>query len=474
MDFAVGLSCFVRGARLARSRALRRFVWMPMAVSFVVIALLLVLGHAALEDVRAWLVARLPDWLDWLAHGLAPLFYLLAVVVGGWLFSFLAVLLASPFLGGLSARAEREAFGAGPDHDEGTGPAIQRTLAREARKIAYHLPRLALVFVFTLVPVVNVAAPLVWLAFGAWMLAVQFVDYAGENRGLDFRDTLALLRANRSAAFGPWRSGGAPARHPVRRPRRHSGRGVRRRPPVAAPRLTASAPGPDAKSMDIRSAAGAESVRAAVRRAARRHPLRRPALVNEAATKHTGPLGSTIHVIRADPDTVAALAAVEWHRHFRRVRLDPVKGIITLMAPSRLHEDLTEIVGQVVDAAASVLSGAARGIRSTRLRGQGEPPGTGMEPDGAFYVGERARGYFAACRKGDPEADDYVLRVAPDLVVETEITRFDEDKIERYADLGSTGAVAAARPPGQRRAAGGLPRPPCWLPAAPARRFPRA
>ena len=158
--------------------------------------------------------------------------------------------------------------------------------------------------------------------------------------------------------------------------------------------------------------------------------------MKDAATTHTGPLGSTIHVLKADPETVAALAAVDWNRHFRRVWLDPVLGIITLMAPSRLHEDLTELVGHVVDSAGSLLAGASKGIRSTRLRGRGEPPGTGMEPDGAFYIGERARGYFAACREGDPEADDYVLRVAPDLVVETEITSFDEGKIERYADLG--------------------------------------
>ena len=202
MKLAVGLSCFARGAQLARSRALRRFAWMPMAVSFMVIAVLLVLGHAALEDVRAWLVARLPDWLDWLAHGLAPVFYLLALVVAGWMFSFLAALLASPFLGVLSARAEREAVGTGPDCDESMGVAIPRTLAREARKLAYHLPRLALVFVLTLIPVANLAAPFLWFAFGTWMLAVQFVDYAAENRGLEFGATVALLRANRAAAFG--------------------------------------------------------------------------------------------------------------------------------------------------------------------------------------------------------------------------------------------------------------------------------
>lgn len=47
----------------------------------------------------------------------------------------------------------------------------------------------------------------------------------------------------------------------------------------------------------------------------------------------TGPLGSTIHAIRADADTVAELAAIDWSRHFRPVCLDPVRGLITLMSP---------------------------------------------------------------------------------------------------------------------------------------------
>ena len=158
--------------------------------------------------------------------------------------------------------------------------------------------------------------------------------------------------------------------------------------------------------------------------------------MNDSPTMHTGPLGSVIHVLRADPETVAALAAVDWSRHFRRVCLDPVRGLIVLMAPSHLHEDLTEIVDRVVDAAGSVLTGAAKGIRSTRLRGKDEPPGTGMEPDCAFYVGERAKGYFAALDEGSAALDAYVERVAPDLVVEAEITHFDEDKVARYGEMG--------------------------------------
>ena len=122
--------------------------------------------------------------------------------------------------------------------------------------------------------------------------------------------------------------------------------------------------------------------------------------MSELGTRETGPLGSTIHVLRADAETIVELAALDWNRRFRRVCLDPVRGVITLMSPSRLHEDLASIFDDIVRVAGSALAGAARKLRSPRLRGRGEPPGTGMEPDCAFYVGERAKAYREALREG--------------------------------------------------------------------------
>ena len=158
--------------------------------------------------------------------------------------------------------------------------------------------------------------------------------------------------------------------------------------------------------------------------------------MNDSATMHTGPLGSTIHVLRADADTVAELAAIDWNRRFRRVCLDPVRGIITLMAPSHLHEDLTGALDRIVDVAGSAFADAAKGLRHTRLRGRGDPPGTGMEPDCAFYVGQRAREFRSALVEGEAAADAFLERNAPDLVVEVEITRADAGKIQRYAEMG--------------------------------------
>ena len=155
-----------------------------------------------------------------------------------------------------------------------------------------------------------------------------------------------------------------------------------------------------------------------------------------AVTMHTGPLGSTIHVLRADADTIAALAAVDWSRHFGRVCLDPVRGIITLMSPSHSHEDLTSVFDDVVGAIGSALAGAVKKLRSPRMRGPAEPPGTGMEPDCAFYIGERARGYRAAVLEGESAALAYLEATPPDLVIETELTNADEGKAARYGDMG--------------------------------------
>ena len=158
--------------------------------------------------------------------------------------------------------------------------------------------------------------------------------------------------------------------------------------------------------------------------------------MHDSPTTLTGPLGSTIHVLRADAGTIAELAAIDWTCRFRRVCLDPVRGIITLMAPSRHHEDLTSIFDDIVDVAGGALAGVAKKLRSPRIRRQSEPPGTGMEPDCAFYVGERAKGYYAALVKGEEAADAYIEHTAPDLVVEVEITHADKGKAERYGEMG--------------------------------------
>ena len=128
------------------------------------------------------------------------------------------------------------------------------------------------------------------------------------------------------------------------------------------------------------------------------------------------------------------------------------------MTPSRLHEDLGEILAHIVHAAGSALTGASKDLRHTRLRGRDDPPGTGMEPDCAFYLGARARDYCAALAEGEAAADAFLERTPLDLVVEAEITHADEGKIGRYAEMGVRELWRLHGRRGHARAAGGVPR----------------
>jgi CysZ protein len=201
MNPSLGIRAFADGFTISRHPALRSYVWLPVLVSFAIIALGLYLGLGYLTGLSDELIAALPEWLGWLDMLLTPLIYLLGVLIGAWTFAFLAVLISSPFLGAFSAALERIRYGSSPIADTGLWTDISKSISRELRKLIYHLPRLVVVFLITLIPVVNLASPVIWLLFGAWTMAVQFVDYPTENRQEPFQATLERLHANRGAAL---------------------------------------------------------------------------------------------------------------------------------------------------------------------------------------------------------------------------------------------------------------------------------
>jgi CysZ protein len=199
---AGGIRAFIDGFGAARRPGLGRYTWLPALLSLLVISVGLWLTFGYVDELAAWLSAWLPGWLDFLTLLLVPLLYLFGVLIGTWLFALLAVLISSPFLGDLSIAVEHAAFGDGPPQPPSLWVGAFAAVGRELRKLGYYLPRLLLVLVATLIPLINTLAPVLWFMFGAWVLAVQFCDYPTENRRRPFADTLALLGRHRGAALG--------------------------------------------------------------------------------------------------------------------------------------------------------------------------------------------------------------------------------------------------------------------------------
>ncbi len=202
MSFMAGVRCFTDAVPLVRRKNLRHFVWLPLIVSFAVILPGVFYGLSMADDAVVWMMSHIPDWLSFLDVILTPLLYLLGVLISAWLFSFLAIIVGSPFLGILSARTEDVFFQTRHVDERKWWQAVAPTLLRELRKLGYHIPRLLLVFLFTLIPLINTVSPIVWFVFGAWIMAVQFMDYPVENRIQDFKVCINKLKKHRTFALG--------------------------------------------------------------------------------------------------------------------------------------------------------------------------------------------------------------------------------------------------------------------------------
>ena len=182
---------------MALRKDVRPFVFLPAAVSLCIIVGGLTLGFSYINDLSNYLISSLPGWMSFLEWILQPLLYLLGLLVGAWSFGFLATIIGSPFLGDLALKVDNM-----PDPQIVWYKQIVPALGRELRKLRYHIPRLLLLLLLSVIPVINTLAPFLWVAFGAWLMAVQFCDYTNENRQRPFEDTLVTLQANKGKALG--------------------------------------------------------------------------------------------------------------------------------------------------------------------------------------------------------------------------------------------------------------------------------
>jgi CysZ protein len=58
------------------------------------------------------------------------------------------------------------------------------------------------VFILIWIPPFTALAPLLWFLLGAWMMAVQYVDYPVDNHQRNFQAVKSVLRGRRLSSLG--------------------------------------------------------------------------------------------------------------------------------------------------------------------------------------------------------------------------------------------------------------------------------
>lgn len=188
-----GAGYLIKGFELIRLKGLKRFVFIPLFVNLVLFAIAFYYLFLQLE---VWLVELeqwLPEYLTGLTGFIWPIAAVIFLIVFSFIFSSVANWIAAPFNGLLAEKTESLLTRKQPP--DGTAfdivKDIPRTFSREWCKFKYCFPRAIGFFILSwFIPVIG---QLIWFLFIAWMMAIQYKDYAFDNHKIDFdemRDTL--------------------------------------------------------------------------------------------------------------------------------------------------------------------------------------------------------------------------------------------------------------------------------------------
>ncbi|GHB56534.1 sulfate transporter CysZ [Psychrosphaera saromensis] len=202
MTFTDGVKFFLSGFSLIQTKGLKRFVLVPLIVNFILFSFAIgyLLSELGLHIDE--MISYLPNWLSWLGTLIYPVALFILLFLFSFFFTTAANWLAAPFNGVLAERVEQHLSGQKPDSDNFVAivKAIPHTLSREWQKLIYFIPRFIGYFLVGLI--LPGIGQIIWFLFIAWVLAIQYCDYAFDNNKYSFEYMRHVLRQNKAACFG--------------------------------------------------------------------------------------------------------------------------------------------------------------------------------------------------------------------------------------------------------------------------------
>jgi CysZ protein len=205
-DAVTGARYLLRGFSLVRQPGIRLFAVIPLLITLVVFTALIALGAGYFSDLMdSLLPAGDAWWATALRAVLWPLFALAMLLIWYFTFTLVANLIGAPFNGLLAEKVEAHLRGRPLADTGGLAEALKDALPsmlNELRKFAYYVLWAVPLLILFVVPAVNLAAPVLWALFMAWMLALEYAAYPMENHRIRFRDARRALAGSRALSLG--------------------------------------------------------------------------------------------------------------------------------------------------------------------------------------------------------------------------------------------------------------------------------
>lgn len=206
--FFTGIGCSISGLKLIRQPGIRRFVTIPLIINISLFSLAIGLLISMFSQWMESLLPSFPSWLswleDWIRWLLWPLFAFMIFFIAFYSFTFVANLIAAPFNNLLAQKVESVLTGNSKEEIPTLPPweIVKKSLASEIGKLLYLVKWSIVIMIISIIPVINVSAPFLWLVFGAWMLTLEYIDFPMGNHGHFFKEINQYARTRKTSCLG--------------------------------------------------------------------------------------------------------------------------------------------------------------------------------------------------------------------------------------------------------------------------------
>ncbi len=201
-DITHGTQALARGIRLLGKPEIRIYVIIPLAINLLLFGALVWYGYSQFAQLIDWLMSSIPDLLDFLRWLFWLIFVVLAALTVFFTFTPVANIIAAPFNALMAEKIEEMLTGKEVAGGVSFAQMALDAIRSQLGKLVYIALWAAGLFLVSLIPVINLVAPILWVVFGSWLLSLEYFDYPMGNHDLVFAEEKRLLRERRGIALG--------------------------------------------------------------------------------------------------------------------------------------------------------------------------------------------------------------------------------------------------------------------------------
>ncbi|RKS87776.1 uncharacterized protein involved in cysteine biosynthesis [Orbus hercynius] len=200
MNKKTSLDYFSQGWSLIQLPNIRHYVIMPMLANILIMSLLFYWFFSMITSAVDFGLGYMPAWLQWLSYLATLIIVITFSIFFCYFFSTITNVIAAPFNGLLAEQVEAYLTDS-PAPDTTMWSLVKdipRIMNRELKKLVYYILWSIPLLLSYFIPVFGqFVTPILWFLFTAWMINIQYADYAFDNHKVSFYQMRQLLQQDK-------------------------------------------------------------------------------------------------------------------------------------------------------------------------------------------------------------------------------------------------------------------------------------